>query len=42
MTECVQEGGCPKISHCFCAKVIISWEQQKVTQKAVRWPCGVS
>jgi len=22
-------------------KVMISWEWQKVTQKAVRWPCGV-
>ena len=22
-------------------KVVISGEQQKVTQKAVRWPCGV-
>ena len=23
-------------------KVVISWERQKVTQKAVRWPCGAS
>jgi len=23
-------------------KVMISGERQKVTQKAVRWPCGVS
>ena len=22
-------------------KVMISWERQKVMQKAVRWPCGV-